>query len=247
MTDVEIGLGNRFRLRTQLAAGHASGGFLDPFVIDFHDAFGFDDQGRPGARDGQFNVFVERRGVRAFELDDDGVNLFDIPIELSWVGRQAGVDGAFGYGFRAGLELPTGPQDRGFGNGELDFAAGVFFELRPEPMPWLSLTGNAQHTFAGTPNRARRAGLEFRDVTTGGVGAEAFVTDRFALIAQIEAGRSTLRGLGFARASNPQMILWTGARLHVGPRTYVEAALGEDLAPSVSPDFVVVLGFGTRF
>jgi hypothetical protein len=247
VADLEIGLGHGLRVRTQLSAGHASGGFLDEFVIDFHDAFGFDDQGRPDGPINGYNVVATQANEPVYQLEDDTVDLFDLPVELSWVLSEAGVDGPFGYGMRVALEFPTGDGRAGFGNDEIDVALGVFGEWRPEAWPFLAVNANAQHTFAGNSDRARDAGFELGDVTSGGVSVEAALTSRLTALVQTEIESSTLRGLGFERVASEQWLIWFGGRVRVGERTYIEALLGEDLGPFVSPDFTAWLGFGTYF
>lgn len=247
VADVEVGLGHGLRLRTQLPFGYASGGFLDDFVIDFHDTFGFDDQGRPQGPRNDFDVFAEQNTSTVFRVEDDTVELFDVPIEVSWVGSEAGVDHPFGYGIRAGIELPTGNADAGYGNDEVDLAIGAFGEWRPEDLVWLSVTGQVQHTFAGSPDRARAVGFEFSDVTSGGLSVETALHDRFSLLTQVQFETSTLRGLGFSRVADVQWLLWLGGRWHLSERTWFEATLGEDLGPFVSPDFVAWIGFGTQW
>jgi hypothetical protein len=246
-SDIEVGLGHGLRLRVQVPFGHASGGFLDDFVIDFHDAFGFNDQGRPEAPRNDFRVAATRAGDTVYRLEDDTVDLFDVPIELGYVVREAGVDGDFGFGVRAGVELPAGDGRAGFGNDEVDWALGLFGEWRPGYAQWLSVTGQAQHTFAGTPDRARDVGFRFRDVTSGGLSVEAAVHDRLALLAQLQFETSTLRDLGFSRVEDLQWLLWLGGRAHVGERTFVEVSIGEDIGPYVSPDFVAWIGVGTSW
>ena len=247
VADLELGLGRGFRVRTQLPVGYASGGFLDDFVIDFHRAFGFDDQGRPEAANDQFSVFANRGTTPVYELEDDQLELFDIPFEVSWVGAEAGVDGDFGYGVRGGIEAPAGDGAAGFGNDEVDVALGVFGEWRPERLSWLSVTAQAQHTFAGTSNLARDAGFRFRDVTSADLAVEAALHDRFAVLVQGQFETSTLRGLGFDEVADDHWLLWVGGRWHVGEKSWIEATLGEDLGPFVSPDFVAWIGFGTRW
>ena len=46
---LHLGLGGGFDVAAELPVLHASGGFLDDFVVDWHDWFGFPDQGRDAA------------------------------------------------------------------------------------------------------------------------------------------------------------------------------------------------------
>ena len=101
---------------------------------------------------------------------------------------------------------------------------------------------DVNHSFAGTPGPARRGGLEFADVTSGGVSGEVALTDWLQGLVQVEAETSTLRRLGFDRVSDAQVLLWTGLRAQLADNVAAELALGEDLTGFIAPDFTAFLG-----
>jgi hypothetical protein len=232
------GLGHGLDVELEVPLLHSSGGFLDDFVIEWHELWGLPDQGRDEAARDLFDVHATRQGASVYQMTEEGLELGDVPVALSWTFLPVPAAGGFGAGVRGGVELPAGDDAHGFGNGELDVALGAFAEYRAAE--W-GVTAHAGHTFAGSPDVARAGGLEFRDVTACGLGLELGLARGLVGVVQTELETSTLRGLGFDRVSDPQWFLWSGVRAALGERVALEAAIGEDLSAYVAPDFTVWL------
>ena len=235
-----VGLGDGWETWAELPFAYTTGGFLDDFLIDWHDFWGFSDQGRSSAPKNQWLVEARQGGVTAYEMNDPGgIELMDIPIGIAW-NPEWFSDPSLDVLLRGAVELPTGDEDEGFGNGELDYSLGLVGEYRFEG--W-SLTAHVQHTFAGTPDQAQSAGLDFSDVTSFGVGAEVSLGPTTTGLIQTELESSTLRDLGVSEAEDEQWLLWIGGRQLLGKGFYLEVALGEDLS-GAPPDFTAWLAVG---
>jgi hypothetical protein len=217
----EVALGAGWSLHTELPVLHTSGGFLDDFIIDWHDLFDLPDQNRTSAPRNEFAVRAERGGLVAWEMQRTSLALGDVPVGVQWNVLPLTGERRVGLGIRGAVELPTGDQSRGFGNG------------------W-------EAALASTPARARDAGLEFADVTAVGIGAEVPLSDRWSALVQSEVETSTLRALDLEATDDPQWLLWTGVRARVGDDLWLDVALGEDLTSQGPPDFTVWIGLGLR-
>jgi hypothetical protein len=235
-----IGITDTIELGGELAFGYAGGGFLDSFLIDYHEALGLPDQGRSESPRDDYKVAVTNDGQTAYSMKPYDIEPFDVPLSLAWHILPCTKNRPFGIGVRGGIELPLGDPNRGFGNGVIDKALGVFGEAR---FGMLSLTAFAQHTFVRTPDRARQAGLAYRDVDAAGLGAEYLLSDGVAALLQVEAESSTLRDLDFDVASNPQLQLWMGGRVRMSEDVAFEFAIGEDLSSHTSPDVTGYVAF----
>jgi hypothetical protein len=235
-----VGLGGGFELSSELAFASTTGGFLDAFLIDFHDFVGSSDQGRSEAPRNHFDVHADNDNTTVFAVEEDDFALLDTPLQLSWSPLPVTEGRPFGFALRAATEIPTGDDERGYGSGQIDWAVGVTGEARAGSV---AFTGHVQHTFAGSPGPARRANFEFADVTSLGVGAEIALSDSIALLVQTEWESSTLRGLDLDRADDPQWLLWTGVRAAITRTISCEFALGEDLSPYIAPDFTAWVAF----
>ena len=233
---VQAGLGGGLELGIELPFAHTSGGFLDSFIIDYHDAFGLPDQDRHSHPLDEFEIAAHRGTREVWSVDEENGTMLDVPLTLSW--QVADPADGLGLAVRGGIELPTGNDDRGYGNGELDTSVGVVLETHWAGVGWY---GHVQHTFAGTPDQSSSAGFRFRDVTSAGAAIEAPLSDGLAALLQVEWETSTLRDLGIDAASRDQVLLWVGGRIRLDLDTHMELGFGEDLASAVSPDFTAWL------
>jgi len=227
-----VGLGDRFDLTLELPVLYGSGGFLDGFLVGYHDALQLPDQGRTGVPRDRFQVSALYQGQEIYHLQDNEPLLGDVPISVGWSVTSPQGD-CPGLLLRAGLELPTGDPERGSGNGQLDAALGVASSW---PLSFGSLHGFAQHSFAGTPPAARRLGLDYRDVSSAGLAVEFGLTDDLSALVQSEWETSTLAQLGLGSATGDQWLLWLGGRLLLRPDLHLEVAIGEDLQGFASSD-----------
>jgi len=238
---LRLGLGHGVEFEAELPFGYASGGFLDSFVIDWHHAFGFPDQGRTEHARDDFALEAEQGGATALAVEGYEFQVMDVPLGVR--ARLFGDDAA-ALSARAVFELPTGDQSAGFGNGGLDIAVGLVGDVHLGP---LSLFAHGHYAFVHTSAPAQRARLDLRDVTALGCGGSLAVADGVTLIVQTQWETSVLRDLGFARAADPQWLLWAGVRVACADHTFLELALGEDIGPYVSPDFTLWAACGTVF
>lgn len=237
--DARVGLGHGLQLGMQIPVAHGSGGFLDDFIIDYHDAFGFPDQDRSITDNKRFLIDASQNGTSVWSVNESSAELLDVPIHLTWQVLEPG-DRKFGLALRGGFELPTGDQNNGYGNGEVDVAFGAVFDYQSHGIGW---NGNVQHTFAGTPRPSRTAGFSFEDVTSAALGIELPLTDSLHAMVQVEWETSTLRSLGPMVAARDQALLWIGGRYQTSPEWSVEVGFGEDLIGLASPDFTAWLAF----
>ncbi len=241
---LEFGLGGGWELGIELPFIHSSGGFLDEFVVKWHEAFGLPDQGRQHLPRNRFLVKATHQGNTVYEVEETSLALADVPIVLGFSALEPSETQPYGLAFRAGIELPTGDDNAGFGNGGLDFALGLVGEWRIHPV---AFTTHLQHSFAATPDRYEASGFDYGDVSSAGIGLELALSDDSWLLLQTEWETSTLRGLDLARTAKEQWLLWGGLRFRVAARTRLELALAEDLSTFIAPDFSLWLGITHDF
>ena len=238
--DVRVGVGAGVELEVELPFGYAGGGFLDSFVIGWHDFFGFANQGRDSAARNDYGIEARVGNDVALSVEPYEVQLMDLPLgaRVRLLGGDQGAVSA-----RALVELPTGDENAGFGNGGIDVALGLVGDLR---VGVFDLFAHGHYAFVSDSGPAKRAGLDLRDVAAGGFGGSLRVTDGLSLHLQTQVESSVLRDLGFDRAADSQWLLWGGFRVACDDHTFIELALGEDLGPYVSPDFTLWAAVSTR-
>jgi hypothetical protein len=245
---LRVGLGSGVDVRVEVPLLHASGGVLDGFIEAWHEVFILPQNRRDEFPRDRFVARAHRRDVSgplqtAYDLDETSLRLGDIPIEVAWF-PEAMQGKEFQVGFRAGLELPTGNEDRGHGNGEVDGGVGIVAGWRHEA--W-AITGWGGWSWVGTPDMAKRAGLGYGDVPSLGIGLEVSLVEGLSCLSQIQWERSVLRELDNDHARSDQALLWLGGRYRFSPRHEIELAVGEDLIRNVSTDVTLHLGLRMRF
>ena len=238
-----FGLPAGFEIAWELPMAITSGGFLDSFIDEFHDTFNQRDGGRTMAPRDRFLVSGVAQGNPFYEMRESAAELLDVPIELRWQALRPDADQPFGLLLRAAVELPTGDQDEGYGNGGLDIALGVVGQVRLGPV---ALAAHLGQTFVSTPDRARQAGVDYRDVRTFGASIEAALTPSTAAIVQVDMSQMASRGVRSVNIDSDQWLLWVGLRSRWTENLTVEFSFGEDLTLNGPPDFTVHLGCELR-
>lgn len=239
--DARVGIVPDVDLEIGVPLLHASGGMLDSFIEGWHDVFGLPQADRDDFPRDQYRVEATRGGALAYQLEEDGVRFGDVPVFLSWFPVTADGEGV-SFGIRGGVEIPTGSERNGTGNGGYDYNVSL---LGAYDGDGFSLFGWGGHSWIARPDTARDAGLPVPDVDSAGVGLQVAVTRDLTGLAQVEYETSVLRELDDAHADQAQVQLWLGGRYRLGKRASIEAAVGEDLVSDVSPD--VTFHLGIRF
>ncbi|MFN6194987.1 MAG: DUF3187 family protein [Planctomycetota bacterium] len=234
---LRVGIGSGLDLAVELPVAHTSGGFLDSFLVDYHDFFGLPDQDRDISPRNAYDVSLRRCGNPGWSADPAGAQLLDVPIYASW--RLTPERAPVGFAVRGGVELPTGDADRGYGSGGVEPSLGVLFDREGD---LVSLYGHAQYTWVHTPDEPARAGFAFADVAVAGLAAEIALLDDLHGFVQVAWETSTLRNFGLRETDDDQALLWVGGRLRCSDALQVELGFGEDLLALVSPDFTAWLG-----
>ncbi|MEM7050547.1 MAG: DUF3187 family protein [Acidobacteriota bacterium] len=118
---LDIGLGFRY-------IGY-TGGYLDGSIFDFHDEFGFGQQGRQFVADDQFQVVIGSRSLDPVVLldnqDDSG------PGDPSLLFRYfLGELGEWQFSLSGGVKVPIADEDGFFSTGSWDFGGQLNFHRR---------------------------------------------------------------------------------------------------------------------
>ena len=123
----KVGLGNHWEAGLEIPWMHIWGGFLDPFVSDFHNLFGFNNGGRQTVANNGVNFHVIANGVTAYQFNSEGWNLGEISffakhLLLEEEETRPAVATRFVFKF------PTGDRGEGFGSGNPGFGIGIAME-----------------------------------------------------------------------------------------------------------------------
>jgi hypothetical protein len=98
------------------------GGFLDSFIIDWHDFFHLPQGGRDDAPRDRLAYRYEKDGQTLIDLDDQSEGLGDVRLTGAWQLWQREGEEPQSLALRASLKLPTGDDDQLLGSGSTDLA-----------------------------------------------------------------------------------------------------------------------------
>ncbi|MBU4485181.1 DUF3187 family protein [bacterium] len=126
--DASYGLGKNFEVGIEIPFLHLEGGFLDEFVQDYHNAFGFPNGGRQWVANGDFNYRLsETAGNTIYQINQEDFNLGDITFRFKHhlydEGKRAP---AVAYTFY--FKLPTGQDSQGLGSGYPGYGLALALE-----------------------------------------------------------------------------------------------------------------------
>ncbi len=119
------GLTRKVEIGFEIPYVYHGGGFLDGFIINYHDLFGFPQGGRDQAPRNRLLYQYRRNGVDKLKMDSSGGGLGDIAMTA---GLQLYNDAAQyprAVALRAEVKLPTGESSSLFGSGSTDVSLWI--------------------------------------------------------------------------------------------------------------------------
>jgi hypothetical protein len=235
-----VGIGGLADLELALPFLYTTSGFLDDMVEWFHETFALPDGGRDMYPNDQFDVELVSDGQQLYQLDEDRFGIEDIPIFVAFRLREEDEAGP-GLAARLGVELPTGDQDAGFGNGAVDWGLGL--SLERSWGRWTLFSG-ADYVFAGQPDAfeaSDRHRLEdFLDLQ---LGVEYRWSNRVSLLMQTTWTERQIDTLPYEEVAREVFDLGVGVGVDTGRRSSLTASIHEDLVSATGADFTALVSW----
>jgi hypothetical protein len=210
------------------------GGFLDPFVDDFHETLGFPNFLRGQTPYGLVD-YQYRRGDRVVFRGDSS---FSAVGDVTFSGKKILVSqNRYGLALRGAVKLPTGSPENLSGSGSTDFGVGAAFDRIGDRFGFYV---NASYHFLGSTET-----LTTQDYFSLMAGADWRIKPRITALLQADYSRPTIEGeLPFFDRSPSQLAL--GLRYRHSDTFVYEWRFVEDLS-TFSPDFTIAFQLGVRF
>ncbi len=240
------GVARDFEMGVEIPYVVQGGGFLDAFIENYHDAFGFSQGDRKQGPRNRLLYRYERDGAERIHVDSSGSGLGDIRLTAAYQLYRNSSESPAALALRAGLKLPTGDSDQLYGSGGTDLAL------------WLSAsqayqTGWGRWTLfgaAGVLGMSDGKILEDQQrnlVEFGTIGIGWRPLDRFALKMQVNAHTPFFRDSDLVELSSSSAQLVIGGTFALSERTTIDIGIGEDIVIKTSPDVVFHLAVQSRF
>jgi hypothetical protein len=240
------GLSENTELGIEIPVVYQSGGFLDGFIINYHDLFGFPQGGRDQAPRNRLLYRYQRDGVEKLKVDSSGGGLGDVSVSA---GLQLYNDAAQyprAVALRASVKLPTGDSNSLHGSGSTDFAlwvtAGNDFPLSIGHGTIFGATGLLVMTKGNVlPDQ------QVDHVGFGSLGVGWKPRSWIAFKVQMDAHTPFYRDSDLKSLSSNAVLLLIGGTLGLSERTSLDIAISEDIATKTSPDVAFHFNVVTRF
>lgn len=239
---VKHGFGGRIEIGAELPFVHYSSGFLDGFIERFHDLFGFPQGKRDKNEDDQYKVSYEKDGVEVFSPEENGIHLADIPIYLK-IGLVEPGEHGFGLAARGTVELPTGDEEKGFGNGYIDGGLGVIAQ-QTFLTSW-ACYANLDYMFNVSPDSFD--GVSAANVAHGSLAVEKAFTDVVSIVVQTDFQTPRLEHFDAGSFDVPEWTVTAGLAWRMTESGMLKLFFTEGITTHNAPDFVVGVGAGFDF
>jgi hypothetical protein len=241
---LRFGLAADDDIEIELGGLYATSGFLDGFIDSFHDSLAiFADGGRDLAAPDQYEMRVRRAGQTVYELEEDRAGFTDLPIIYTHRLRHEDDSGP-AIAWRLGVELPTGSDGRGFGNGGVDYGSGVLLER--SSARW-TITGALDVVVNAEPAAFAGSSLNAPLVFQVQNGYEYRWSSRLSLLGQLFYTSPFVDGIELEEIDRDVLDLGLGCAWDWGDETVVTFSFHEDVIAATGPDFSLYLGVATGF
>ncbi len=205
-------------------------GFMDGFLEDYHDTFGFPDYGRSARPKNDFLYEVRKNG-RLIIKGKSGIRLGDIRFAVKKPLLHYDV---CNLSVKMDVEVPISNAREGYSNGSLDTGISVLFDK--------GLTQNiVTHLNVGAVFPGSIRGHEKLDVKNfiyGGAAVEVAVKDNLDFLVQV-LGQTRIFPVTDLKAVDREAVLITFAGRYNIEKGGFDLSLTEDLSESGAPDFII--------
>jgi hypothetical protein len=235
-------LTDRTDIEVEIAAVYATAGFMDAIIEGYHAMLGLPNENRDERPRNAYEMKVEKDGVVAYELEGDDVGFADIPVIVTHA-LVVETPSSPAVSVRAGIELPTGSEAKGFGNGAFDFGTGVLAE---KSFGRWSTTGAVDYTWPGTSDSFERAGMSPHDGFDVQLGVEYRWNDRLSLLLGAVLESPVTRDLLVKQIDEEILSIDVGCAWDLSDRSRLLLGFEEDAIANDGPDISLFAGFGLQ-
>ena len=241
-------LGLRYGLSDQLQVGidlpwvWHSKGFMDSFINDWHDFFGFSNGDRDALKNNQLDYLYSNNGDERLSLQDEVDSLGDVHLQLAW---QFKATEQSAFTLQTQLKVPTGDADKLTGSEAWDLSLALSAQRDfPLGKGQGALWGGFGVSWLGDGEVLEEEVEDF--AANGWLGAGWCPLDWLALKVQIDS-HTALYDSDLSELGDPAVIMTVGGTFGLGEKTLLDIGIGEDLSINASPDVTLHLSLAHRF
>lgn len=237
------GVADRLEVGIDIPVAHAAGGFLDDFIVDFHEAFGFQPGSRKDVPKNKLRYSFSRNGVEQLRIDNSNYGLGDIRLTAGY-----NLHGSYNKALsvRASLKVPTGSSSDLRGSGSTDLALWLIaqhdFDTRSGLWSVFG-SGGAMGMTTGKVLPEMQKNHAFFGLLGGGWKPLSWL----ALKVQMEAYSAFYRGSGLNDLTSYTARLTSGFSFDLPADFKLDIGMSQDVLWASQPDVAFHLGLRKMF
>jgi len=240
------GLSQNIELGVTIPYISHSGGFLDNFIIHYHELFGFPQGGREQAPRNRLLYRYSRDGSEKMRIDSSENGLGDMSLMAGFSLYHDGKEYPRAVALRTSLKLPTGDSGSLRGSGSTDLSCWIIarddYKLSIGHGTLFAALGVMVMTKGDVlPDQQRHA------VGFGSLGMGWSPRSWIALKVQLDGHTAFYKNSNLRALATDALQLVIGGTLGLSDRMTLDIAVSEDLATLTSPDVVFHFDLGMRF
>lgn len=241
------GLSDRFEAGIAIPYLLFGGGFLDGFIVDWHNAFGLPQGGRDSAPKNRINFSYVKDGLRKLDVRPSGSGVGDISLTGALqLLDDHDISARDSLALRAAIKLPTGASSSLRGSGSADASLSLCGSMN-NFTEWGSLG-----LFGSAGGLAMIRGDVLPDQQNNLAGFGTFglgwgPAEWISFKLQLNAHTSLYRGSGLAELSRNSAMLVVGGALKLPGGCLLDIGVSEDIAVATAPDVSFHLGLHKQF
>ena len=242
----KAGLTQGLDLEIQVPYISHAGGYLDSFIVNWHDLFGLPQNDRDEAPQNQLDYSYQKDGVAALNLQEPVGGVGDVQLILGYQMHQHWLPKQGNLAFKTAIKFPTGNSTDLTGNGAYAVSAWLAGDMHTDwfnfqGLTYLSLGGMWLEQGEVLPDQQRSW------VWFGGIGSGIKISKRIVLQAQLDAHSPFYENSSFVEIDSYALLLTLGGNVQFSKKWNLDIGVVEDLVVHASPDVVFHLGLNGRF
>ena len=244
--DARYGISRRFEVGMAIPYVIEGGGFLDDFIIDYHDTFGFPQGGRDKTPRNRLLYQYRMDGQELLKIDQSSQGIGDIQFLGGFQVYESPAKPSRAIALRASLKVPTGDADQLHGSGSTDLSlwitAGDDYKVTLGHFALFGAAGMMAMTDGNVLPAQQRHWVGF-----GSLGFGWSPTRWIAFKAQANGHTSFYKGSDLRELNSNSVQLTLGGTLAFTDRVTLDLGVTEDVVVKTSPDVVFHIALGVNF
>jgi hypothetical protein len=241
------GIGEQFEVGVEIPYILIGGGFLDSFVIDWHNFFQLPQGGRNKVTNDRLLVSYYKDGITKMKFDHAGSGVGDISLTGGMKLYDDQVDNVHRVlTLRTTLKLPSGDSGSLRGSGSADFNLLLCGSIN-NYTEWgtLGLFGSVGGMVMSNGNIL--ADQQKNHAVFGNIGAGWAPAEWISFKVQLNMNSPFYRGSSIKELTGTSMMLVSGGSIKLPDDYLLDIGVSEDVAVATAPDVAFHLGLSKRF